>query len=162
MGLFTVDFDESFPESTRASVTAAVNAYKATERGRQLDAQSPNLKIKILPADDTHKTAAVGKDKVRLDPRDPAFLDPQSRRNFENHPGETPPSDAKGRIITIAHEFGHIITNQKDENMHVKNNHNVRDNENPVRQELKLPERKSYDGAPIYRLPSFRLPGPGF
>jgi hypothetical protein len=47
----------------------------------------------------------------------------------------------------VTHELGHVVTGQKDEN---KGGHNVRDNENPVRRELKLPERETYKGKDIH------------
>lgn len=153
MGLFTIEFDASFPESARPTVTAAVSTVRVTERGKQFN--QSNIVIKVIPADNAHRTAAVGSNKLRLDPRDPAFLDPQSRRDFSNHPGELPPSDAKGRAVTVGHEIGHLVTNQKDENKAGPNNHNVRENENPIRKDLKLPERKTYDGADVNKPKTF-------
>jgi RHS repeat-associated protein len=155
MGLFTYQFDDSYPEADRPTAAAALDGYKATGRGKQLSDQSPHLVIKVIPADATHKTAAVGTDKLRLDPKDPALLDPQTRRNFQAHPGELPPSDAKGRIVTVGHEVGHLVTNQKDESKAGPDNHNVRDNENPVRKDLGLPDRKTYDGVDVNKPKNF-------
>ena len=41
-------------------------------------------------------------------------------------------------VHTVAHEFGHGLTGQADENFKVRNNHNVELTENPVRKELGL------------------------
>jgi hypothetical protein len=81
-------------------------------------------------------------------------LDPSSRRIFQKYPNEIPPSDAKGRAVTVGHELGHAVLGAKDED---KRGHNVRDNENPIRQGLGIPERKTYKDVPVYQNPLNKL-----
>ncbi len=147
LGFLEFVFDSSFPKDAQTRFLDAVKLGSSTsERGRYL-ANLPGT-VKVLPTDVRTPTGAYKKgDDMRLylNPKDPAFLDSQSRRDFQQFPTELPPPDAKGRAVTVFHEFGHF-TGAKDEN---KRGHNVRDNENPVRRGLHLDDRESYNGVPV-------------
>ncbi len=153
LGLLEFRFGSSFSESAQKQFLEAVRLGSSTsERGKYL-ANLPGT-VTVFATDSTHSTQAIkdnGKLQLFLNPRDPAFLDPQSRRNFQQFPTELPPSDAKGRATVVFHEFGHFTNGLKSKDENKWGGHNVRDNENPVRRGLKLDDRESYKGVPIKR-----------
>jgi hypothetical protein len=148
MGLLTLVFDGSFPDSAKAIVKKAEDLLNKTQRGKQLLDADPKRYIIIKPTDLVNRTKSKG-NVIYLNPKDPAFLDPNSRRDFSRYPSELPPSNDKGRAVTLGHELGHAVPpHPDDENYHHVNNHNVRDNENPIRRALGLPDRES-----VFRYP---------
>ncbi len=148
LGLIEFFFDESFGAAAQAKFNEAIKLGSSTsKRGNEL-ANMPG-DLRVAATDKTHPTGFYPKEKIlRLDPHDPAFLDPKSRADFNHHPTELPPDGVKGRATTVFHEVGHFAGG-RDENEY--RGHNVRDNENPVRRGLKLEDRKSYKGVPINR-----------
>jgi RHS repeat-associated protein len=150
MGLLDFVYDASFPRDAQVEFKAAIQLGKTTSaRGKEL-AEMPGT-VKVFATNDRAPTGANPKSmRLFLEPKDPSFLDKQSREAFKKFPSEKPPDDAKGRAVTVFHELGHF-TGAKDEN---KGGHNVRDNENPVREGLKLPDRKTYQDVPVYGRPA--------
>jgi hypothetical protein len=108
--------------------------------------------LKVVVLRPGQRTGRNG-NEVRLDPTDPLFLDKKTREDFGRHPTELPPPGDKGRAIILEHEVGHFGTDAVDESPKTPNGRNVRDNENPFRRELLVPERRSYGGYPIPGFP---------
>jgi RHS repeat-associated protein len=150
LGLLDFVFDKQYPTDKQAAVNKAIETLKSTTRGKELTDADPGRIIKIAPTDSKHRTSSQG-DYIYLNPNDPAFLDCGSRRDFGRYPSELPPPTEKGRAVTLGHELGHAVTHQDDERHYGGINHNVRDNENPIRQQLGLDRRESYSGTPVYR-----------
>jgi hypothetical protein len=59
---------------------------------------------------------------------------------------ERPPNNLKGCAATLAHELGHAVFHEPDED---EDGSNVQDNENPVRLDLGLKCRCTYHGYPV-------------
>ena len=158
-GLFTFKFADDYPKvgphtpGGREAVNRAIKDMGATRRGAELMARDPDKVVIIRPTVGDQKTG-VTRDKttLRLNPKDHLFLDPESRSAFADRgskPSELPPSGDKGRAVIIGHEAGHIVTpgvNGTDEKF---GGRNVRDNENPIRNQLGIPDRQHYSGFPI-------------
>ena len=153
-GLFTFGFSEGFPSdggaviAGRETIQRAIDTFSGTKRGTELLRIDPGRTITISPigSGPGQQFTGLKGNILYVNPRDPLLLDRQSRNEFAQHPGELPPATDKGRAVILGHEAGHIIKTPAGRDENHRDGHNVRDNENPIRRDLKLPERKSYGG----------------
>jgi RHS repeat-associated protein len=150
MGLFEVEFSDDYPVSAQGTVRTAVEVMASKPRGAQIKAKDPDRALTIIPTTGNQETGYLpGTNVIRLNPKDPLFLDPKSRKDFTKNPKELPPANDQGRAAILAHEFGHAVTRGLAGRDEIYGGRNVRMNENPVRAEQGIPPRETYGGKPL-------------
>ena len=139
-------FDKSITGSQQKEFNGLVDGAKTTEKGAEILGASGDVFVRATG--DTEQTRANHASRIlSIDPRDPAYLSPLTRANFKLHATELPPDGPLGKMVTMIHELAHIVKNARDEGF---GGHNVRDNENPFRNQIGLSNRLTYAGHPVY------------
>lgn len=103
----------------------------------------PTKKPEEVPGiaeDKSGKTLAI----IYMNPRSPNGI---PRGCKDPHNG-LPPRNRKGCAVVLGHELGHL-RGEDDEGRPGEGGRNVELNENPVRRDLGLPCRRTYEGNPV-------------
>jgi RHS repeat-associated protein len=154
MGLLEYKFERGFPVNTpggRKAIERAIEKQlRNTKDGQRLLKAPGTVIIRQVSAD--HPTTGTSFDPrpgsspnftTYLDASDSRFQDRTTFRQLYKHPGELPPDNDKGRAAIIGHEFEHGVDKILNEMETIKKG------ENPVRDQLDIPLRRSSNGEQI-------------
>lgn len=145
----TIRFDPNFPAIPywRNCICKLMSSPAGRELVRQ--AAQPGIDIQITSGDNIETGGTASAPIIFVNPNDPLGCGKDQRRK-RSEQGELPPNNDAGCAAVLAHELGHALHPGDDSSGEDEpDGTNVHDHENPVRIDLHLPPRKTYDGCPV-------------
>jgi hypothetical protein len=111
-------------------------------------ASGPNIDINVRADEELGTAGYADAPTIFINPTDPLGLGWEARflRGLQD---ELLPDTDAGCAAVLAHELGHALNPFNESGEDEPDGTNVHDHENPVRIDLGLPRRRTYDGDPV-------------